>query len=513
MRQTNSADIRRITRRKALGIIAAPAAVALAGQAFGQAPKPNFTLLLVNDIYKFGGENGRGGYARVAAIAKAERARGVPVFFAHGGDCYSPSLMSGFDQGAHIVALQNMIGLDAFVPGNHEFDFGKDVYFRRIAEQNYPTFAANIRDAFGNPLANHEDSRLFELGGVKVGVIGLALDTTPLLSQSGDLKFSPHMEALRREAAELRQRGAEFLIALTHTDRAGDDEIVRSRLVDVLLTGHDHDLAVAYDGRTVMVESSEEGNYVTAIDISVSFTGEGRERRATWTPVFRVNDSRAFEPDPDVQRVVAALEAELTRELDVVLGTLTEELDSRTASLRSSETSMGNLIADAIKLSARADIAITNGGGIRGNRLYPKGHSFSRRDALSELPFGNATTMVEITGRDIIDALENGVSQLEQRAGRFPQVSGLNFEVDSKAAPGSRIGKVMANGQPLDPDRRYKVATNNFLMQGGDGYEALTRGKTLIGVTDGKLMANELMIHARRLGTIGMKVEGRIVIR
>ncbi|MGL4729211.1 MAG: metallophosphoesterase, partial [Bosea sp. (in: a-proteobacteria)] len=124
-----------ITRRKAIGLIAAPAAAALAGNAFGQAPKPTFTLLLVNDIYKMGGEKGRGGFARVAAIAKAERERGVPVFFAHAGDCFSPSLMSGFDQGAHIVELQNMIGLDVFVPGNHEFDFGKDTYFKRIAEQ------------------------------------------------------------------------------------------------------------------------------------------------------------------------------------------------------------------------------------------------------------------------------------------------------------------------------------------------------------------------------------------
>ncbi|MGL4728999.1 MAG: bifunctional metallophosphatase/5'-nucleotidase, partial [Bosea sp. (in: a-proteobacteria)] len=395
-----------------------------------------------------------------------------------------------------------MIGLDVFVPGNHEFDFGKDTYFKRIAEQKYPTFAANIRDAFGNMLPGHEDSRLFDLGGIKVGVIGLALETTPLLSQSGDLKFSSAMEALRREAGELRQRGAEFLIAVSHTDRRVDNEIVRSRLVDVLLTGHDHDLAVTYDGRTVMVESGEEGNYVTAIDISTSFTGEGRERRLTWTPVFRVNDSRAFEPEPEVQAVVARLEAELSKELDVVIGTLVEELDSRTASVRSSETSMGNLIADAIKLSAGADLAITNGGGIRGNKVYPKGHSFTRRDALTELPFGNATTMVEITGKDIKDALENGVSQLEQRAGRFPQVSGLNIEVDSKAQAGSRIVRVMVNGQPLDMEKRYRVATNNFMMQGGDGYSALTRGKEIIGYTDGKLMANEVMIHARRLGTI-----------
>ncbi len=503
----------RITRRRAFGVLAAPAALAVAGKAVAQVPKPSFTLLLVNDIYRMSDEKGRGGFARVAAIARAERARGVPLFFAHAGDCFSPSLMSGFDQGEHIVVLQNMLGLDAFVPGNHEFDFGKENYAKRTAEQNYPSFAANLRDSAGNVLPRHEDSRIVELGGIRLGIVGLALDTTPALANTGDLKFSPALDALRMQAKLLRENGAEFIVAITHTDRAGDMALVRSRLADVVLSGHDHDLAVAYDGRTVFVESSEEGNYVTAIDIAVTVTGEGKERRISWTPTFRVNDSRAFEPDAAVQKVVASYEATLSKELDVVIATLGEELDSRTASVRAQETSMGNLVADALKLSTGADIAITNGGGIRGNRLYPVGHRLTRRDVLGELPFGNASTMVEITGQDIKDALENGVSQFEQRAGRFPQVSGLAIEVDGRAAAGSRIVSVKVNGQPIDLAKRYRTATNNFMMIGGDGYIALTRGRTLIGETDGKLMANEVMIHARRLGIVSVKPEGRIVFR
>jgi 2',3'-cyclic-nucleotide 2'-phosphodiesterase (5'-nucleotidase family) len=164
-----------LTRRKALGVFAATGAAVATTGAKAQAPQPRFTLVMVNDIDKFGEERGRGGYARVAAIVKAERARGVPVLFAHAGDCLSPSLMSGFDQGAHIVEMQNKLGIDVFVPGNHEFDFGKDVYFKRASEKTYPILAANLRDAAGNPLANHADTKVFELGGVKVGVVGLAL--------------------------------------------------------------------------------------------------------------------------------------------------------------------------------------------------------------------------------------------------------------------------------------------------------------------------------------------------
>lgn len=503
-----------LTRRKALGVLAATgAAAASAGGARAQAPAPRISLVLFNDIYKFAEERGRGGYARLAGMIKAERARGTPMLLFHAGDCYSPSLMSGFDQGAHIVELQNMLGIDVFVPGNHEFDFGKDVYFKRVAEQSYPTFAANLRDAAGNPLPGHQDRKIFELGGLKIGVVGLALENTPQISSSGDLRFLPVMDTLRAQVRELRAAGADLIVACTHTDKRVDEEIARSRLVDVLLTGHDHDLRIAYDGRTVTVESNEEGNYLTAIDLTVAVTGEGQARTVAWTPTFRVNDSRAATPDPALLAVVSRYGAELSRELDVDVATLAVELDTRTASVRSGETAFGNLMTDAMREATGAEIAISNGGGIRANKQYPAGHKLTRRDILSELPFGNRTVLTQVTGRNLKAALENGFSQVEQRGGRFPQVSGMAVVYDPKQPAGSRVVSVTVSGQPLDEARTYTVATNDFMLRGGDGYTALTPpgGRDLD--VQGKLMANDVMSHARKLGTITARVEGRITAK
>lgn len=503
-----------LTRRKALGILAAPAALATtAPVALAQTPAPAFTLLLVNDIYKMSDDKGKGGFARAAGIAKAERARGVPVLFCHAGDCYSPSLMSGFDQGAHIVAMQNRMGLDVFVPGNHEFDFGKENYLKLVATQTYPTFAANLRDAAGHPLPGHRDSQIFELGGIKVGVIGTAYDPTAQISNPGDLVFSSTMDALRRESKALKSQGADILVAVAHADRTMDYEIVRSRLVDILLTGHDHDLAIAYDGKVVMVESNEEGNYVTAIDIAVSIRGEGAARQVSWTPTFRVNDSRAATPDPEIAAIVKGYEAELSKELDIEIATLAAPLDSRTGVIRTQESAIGNLVADAIRSATGAKLAITNAGGIRANKQYPAGHRLTRRDVLSELPFGNSTVMVEITGKDVKDAIENGLAPAPQGSGRFPEVSGLSFEADIKQPVGARVTAISVDSQPIDPAGRYTVASNDFLLGGGDGYTALGRGKTLIGLTDGKLMANEVMVYLRRLGTVDAKIEGRAVLK
>ncbi|MEZ5815752.1 MAG: bifunctional UDP-sugar hydrolase/5'-nucleotidase [Hyphomicrobiaceae bacterium] len=473
--------------------------------------KPTCTLLLVNDIYKMGEVKGRGGFARLAAIARRERATGVPVLYAHAGDMFSPSLMSGFDQGAHTVELLNVVPPDVFVPGNHEFDFGPEIYGRRCAESRFPYFAANLRQAGGARLPAHEDARIFQLGPLKVGVFGVALATSPLMSQTGSLVFLDEMDTVKAQSKALRQAGADLVVAVTHTDFARDLEIMRSGLVDVLLTGHDHDLRIVYDNRFVMVESGEEGETVTAIDIYATIGEKDGRRHVEWRPRFRPIDSATVAPDPEALAIVQGYEQMLGKELDVTIARATGPLDTRSATVRSEESAFGNIVADAIRQATGADIAITNGGSLRGNRTYPAGHLITRRDVLAELPFGNRTVLVEIKGRDIRDALENGFSDLDNRGGRFPQVSGLQVLIDVNGPSGKRVLTIEHDGKPIDPDRLYKVASNDFMLRGGDGYTALARGRTLIGKTDGKILANLVMAHIRTLGKIDGKIEGRIL--
>ena len=136
----------------------------------------------------------------------------------------------------------------------------------------------------------------------------------------------------------------------------------------------------------------------------------------------------------------------------------------------------------------------------------------TRRDILSELPFGNRTVVTSITGKAIREALENGLSQVENRAGRFPHVSGLKVTASFAKPAGSRVETVEINGAPLDDAKTYKVATNDFMLRGGDGYTSLA-GKSAATVdSGGKLLANDVMVYARKLGTVNAKVEGRVVV-
>ncbi|MBV8769099.1 MAG: 5'-nucleotidase C-terminal domain-containing protein, partial [Hyphomicrobiales bacterium] len=359
-------------------------------------------------------------------------------------------------------------------------------------------------------LPKHQDRAIFDFAGIKIGVVGIALAATKKISAENSLLFAPEMDTLAAQTKALRAEGADFIVACTHTPIDMDYEIARSGLVDVLLTGHDHDLRIEYDGKAVMVESGEEGQFITAIDFDAMVVTQDGKRVVSWRPHFRPTDSAEATPDPTALAIVKRYEGELAQQLDVEICKTAVDLDSRTASVRSEETNMGDLIADAIRASTGADVAITNGGGIRANKLYPAGSAITRRDILTELPFGNSTALVEISGADIVAALENGLSQVENRQGRFPQVSGMAVTYDPRQPAGSRVVSVTIDGKSLDKLARYKVGSNDFMVKGGDGYTALGRGKVLIGGTDGKLLANEVMVYVKRLGEVDLRTQGRV---
>ncbi len=233
------------------------AAMAIASHA--QTARTTVTFILVNDIYQMSADlaadgKSRGGFAKLAAVVKAERAKGGHVVFAHAGDTLSPSLMSGFDRGAHIITLTNLVPPDIFVPGNHEFDFGKATFFQRMGEARFPLFAANLRGPDGAPLPGFRDRAILDFDGVRVGLTGATYDDTARASSPEDLRFAPTVATMTQQTEALRREGADFVATVVHADRRQDYALFATRAIDLILTGHDHDLFVNFDERTAMVE-------------------------------------------------------------------------------------------------------------------------------------------------------------------------------------------------------------------------------------------------------------------
>ncbi|MCW5697126.1 MAG: 5'-nucleotidase C-terminal domain-containing protein [Bauldia sp.] len=468
------------------------------------------TFVQTNDIDQFAGGETRGGFARLAAVVNAERAAG-PTLFIHSGDTLSPSLLSGIDRGAHIIDILNRMGVDAMVPGNHEFDFGAEIFRARIAEATFDIVSSNLLEPDGSRPENTIEDKLVEIEGVTFGFYGLTTEDTPTVSSPGDITFEPSVDTGIEKAAELREAGADIVVAVVHTPREVDFELARTGAADVILSGHDEYLMTFYDGRAVITESGAQSERVVVTTLVIETNEDGSV--VSWEPEFTIVDTATVEPDPAIQAVVDGYAASLDAELGVVIGTTETALDSRRASVRSQETAIGNLIADAMRAAVDADIAITNGGGIRADREYAAGTELTRGDILAELPFGNRTTKLELTGAQVIAALESGFSQVAEGAGRFPQVSGLSVEYDSDASVGERVLSVTVGGAPIDPEATYTVATNDFMAVGGDGYAAFTEGTVLIDPADAQIMASQVIDHVTAAGTIAPAIEGRIIAR
>jgi 5'-nucleotidase/UDP-sugar diphosphatase len=470
------------------------------------------TILHSNDVYEIAPEGGQGGLAELKTLLKQERSRAAHSITTFGGDLISPSLLSGLTQGAQMIELYNLLGTDIAVPGNHEFDFGPEIARQRIAASNFPWLGTNVLGPDGKPAVGTVDLRVIEVAGYKIGFFGLLTPATAVLSSPGpDITFAPVADTARTAVERLKGEGADLVVALTHEDIADDRELARSvKGIDLILGGHDHDPITFYEGATLIIKAGYDAHYLAAVDLAVDRVKKRDKEAIQIVPSWRYLSTAGVAPDPEVQAVVDKYNAQLDQELGVPVGTTTVELDSRRDTVRTAESNFGDLIADAIRKTAGADVAITNGGGIRGDRTYDAGTVLTRKDILAELPFGNVTVLVELSGADLLAALENGVSQVEDKAGRFPQVSGMTFSYDASKPPGSRIVEVKVAGKPLDLGRAYKVATNDFVFGGGDGYAALGKGKAIIDASGGTLMASMVMDYIAAKGTVAPAVEGRI---
>lgn len=471
------------------------------------------TFLGVGDVYNFDGGKTRGGLARMNAVAKAEKAANPNTVYVFDGDMLSPSLLSGLDKGQNMIDLTNMVPFDLAVPGNHEFDFGTDNFLQKMKGSQYPWGAINITHADGSPIEGLGGVMMKEVAGVKIALVPVGQDTSPEVASTGDWKFESTVETAVTAAKKARKDGADLVVGVVQAPHSYDQLMFASKAFDVILSGDDHDIVMQYNGITAYIDTSIDANYMMPLDLTVNVEEKDGKRKVSWEPVFRFIDTATVKPDPETQAKVDEFKKELSKELDVAVGKTEVPLDSRRNMVRTQETAMGDLIADAMKEATGADIAITNGGGIRGDKEYAANSDLTRKDVLSELPFGNKTVMVALTGKQVLEGLENGFSQIEDGAGRFPQVSGLKIVADPKAPKGKRVVSVMVGDKPLDPNATYKVATNDYMLSGGDGYTAFTGGKVLIDGNNGKLMANDVMVYIRKIGTVKTKPEGRITLK
>ncbi len=467
------------------------------------------TILQINDVYTASPVDGGkvGGLARVAALKQSLAAPGKTVLLLMAGDFLSPSVASGVFKGTQMVAALNAAGLDIATLGNHEFDFGPDVLRERMKESRWQWVVSNIvDDATGQPIGGAAPYLVRQYGKLKVGYIGLCLigDEISPMKRRGVTMIDP-LEAARKYIPVLQSEGANAIVAITHLDYSDDRRLAEAfPAIDVIIGGHEHTPITTFVNRTLISKAGSDSRFVARIDLNPIAGDERVERHFELVPIVE-----SMAQDAATTKVTADYEARLGKELEQVVGRTTTPLDAVAEHVRSAESNLGNLFADAVREALTADAAIINAGSIRSNRVFPAG-TLTRGDVLSMHPFGGVSCKVEVPGSTIVAALNHGVGRLGESVGRFPQVSGLTFQVDASAPLGARVQNVRIAGAPLDPQRRYTLAITEYMLTGGDGYNMFQDSRVLVGPEQGDLLVASLETLIQARGVISPAVEGRI---
>lgn len=491
------------------------------------------TIMHTNDVHAAHEPDGdgNGGQAILASVIEQIRAEGGNNLLIDAGDRFTGSLFHTQYLGQDSVQIMNLLGYDVMVLGNHEFDNGDDVLREFVENVEFPVITANMSFE-GSPLEGLvQPSTILEVGGEQIGVVGLVAPDSGVLSSPGpNLVFFDNLtEIAQAEIDALTEQGINKIVLLTHIGINADQAVIEGVTgADIVIGGHSHTLLsnsiAGASGEYPLAFESAAGEPVIYVQaganteflgrLDVEFDADGVLADWEGDTIFL---SRYIAPNAEMADLVTELAGPIEELRAQPVGESAVFLVGDRTVCRVEECNLGNLITDAVLADTGADIVIQNGGGIRAD--IAEG-TVTLGDVLTVLPFGNLVSTMDLTGADVIAALENGVSQIRltddgliQRdgaSGRFPQVAGISYTFDPTQEPGSRIVEVLlADGSPIDPEATYFVATNDFMRNGGDGYVMFAEN-AMNPYDFGKPLDQVVADYIAENAPVAPEVEGRI---
>lgn len=424
----------------------------------------------------------------------ALKAQNKNVILLNGGDNFQGSLFYTTYKGAAEAEALNAMKFDAMTVGNHEFDDSDDVLATFLDKVQFPVVTANVVPSAAAKIGNRiKPFLVLDIAGQKVGIVGAVTNDTAEIANPGpNITIADDVAKITEAVQAVKAQGVNKIIALTHVGYPRDlAMIAKIPDVDVVVGGHTHTLlsntAKGAEGpyptwsdnpggyKVPVVQAYQYSKYLG--DIKIVFDDAGVVKSAEGEPILM---DKSITPDPAFLARVAELKKPIEDMKKKVVGNSGGVIDGDRRVCRAAECSMGNLVADAMLARTKdqgISIAIQNGGGLRASI---DAGEVTQGEVVSVLPFQNTLATFQLTGADIVKALENGVSQIDDGAGRFPQVAGLKFSFDKSKPANAKVSDVQVKDGdkfvPIDPAKTYGVATNNFMRAGGDGYAVFKSG-------------------------------------
>jgi 2',3'-cyclic-nucleotide 2'-phosphodiesterase (5'-nucleotidase family) len=469
------------------------------------------TIVHTNDTHARAKEGDGLGFAKVSTIIQKVKKENPNTLVFDAGDTFHGQTIATLNRGESIVRLMNDIGYNAMAPGNHDFNYG----YQRLVElnelTNFPILAANVRKEDGSNLL--DAYVIIETAGLKVGIIGLATPETTHKTHPDNIKgltFTNPIEAAKQSVEVLKDK-TDLIIALSHLgmNKYSVDTSIKVAEevegIDLIIDGHSHTVLEQglKVGNTLIVSTGEYGKNLGIVDL---YYQDGKVVNMEARLISKDSAAEIAE-DEAIVNVIKEIEGEQAEMLNQVVGKTAVTLEGEREKVRRGETNLGNLIADAMVYVTGADCALLNGGGIRASI---DAGDITKGEIITVLPFGNYIVTQRVTGAEIKAALEHGTRAYPEFSGGFPHVSGIKFVMDIGRQAGDRVLNISVNGQPLDLNKEYVLATNDFIAAGGDTYTMLVDNPILneYGALDEALIA---YIQEKR--TVNPAVEGRITVQ
>lgn len=496
----------------------------------------HIVILHTNDVH-----GGIAGYAKLAAVKESYTASGAYTLLVDAGDYIQGDPTVSASQGKTAIELMNSTGYDAATVGNHEFDYGYANLKTISAQANFPILATNVR--YNGATAFDSHTIFTAANGKKIGVFGLETPETATKAHPAKIQGvtfiggQDMMKLAQTEVDTLKAAGCDYVLCLGHlgidaesTGNRSLDVLNAVTGIDVFIDGHSHSTldqikaATNGTGKVGKAYLTSTGTKLANVGV-VDIAPDGTITTSN-VPLDTLTAENA-----DTAAVIRRIQQQIDADYGAVFAQSEVQLNGEKAQVRTGETNLGDLITDAMlwqagTLGEKVDAAVNNGGGIRASLSVG---GLTKKDINTVLPFGNTLYLVKLTGAQLLEALEASTCSLPESIGAFPQVSGIEYTVNTGAKfsstenyPGSTYGKPNAvnrvtiqsvGGAAFDPAETYTIVTNDFLGAGGDTY--YTFKSSPVGYDTGVPLDEVLMdyITAQCKGTITKAAYGQTASR
>ena len=448
------------------------------------------------------------GFAKIATYIKEQKSKNPNVLVLDAGDTFHGQTIATLVKGESIAKVMNQIGYDAMTTGNHDFNYGQERLVELDQMTNFPILATNVIKEDGPNFL--KPYIIKEVDGIKVGIFGLATPETSYKTHPKNvegLKFVNPIEASKKVVDELKGK-VDMVIALAHLGLDESSTYTSEKVakevtgIDIIIDGHSHTTLKEGKlvGNTLIASTGEYDKNLGKITVKLT------DHKVTSKEASLISKEEATNTteDADILKVVNDIKSDQKKVLSQIVGKSKVVLDGEREHVRAGETNLGNLITDAMLDMTKAEIAISNGGGIRAS--INEGE-ITKEEIITVLPFGNYIVTKNLTGEKILKALEHGTDTYPEAKGAFPHVAGLTYKIDENKPVGNRIVDVVVNGEPLDLQKIYLVATNDFMAAGGDNYTMFKDAKI---VNEYPALDEGLIAYIQKLGEVAPTKEGRV---